>query len=233
MCWGGISGTEVSIVSIQADQSRPVNKTFGGYEEAAFQSYQFRQINPDYAPDSRGRLYPTKFQSYQFRQINPDLGLELTRAEVKLCFNRINSGRSIPTCDNGNAQLWGAENVSIVSIQADQSRLTSGAVFSALEAKSFNRINSGRSIPTSLSVLTFLMYGKVSIVSIQADQSRLGKKIHGFRWVQPRFNRINSGRSIPTLILEVKGKTMIVEVSIVSIQADQSRLRNHCQAISL
>ena len=88
----------VSIVSIQADQSRHIE--YGKKEEnwsKAFQSYQFRQINPDVgtrvtrscklgnvsivsiqADQSRHEngyysvLIRLPFQSYQFRQINPD-----------------------------------------------------------------------------------------------------------------------------------------------------------------
>ena len=61
----------------------------------------------------------------------------------------------------------------------------------------FNRINSGRSIPTT--VVFYLHLGDllVSIVSIQADQSR----------------RVCDG-------LKILGD---INVSIVSIQADQSR----------
>ena len=89
----------VSIVSIQADQSRlgyALPKEISQYP--TFQSYQFRQINPDFgdrfnawdipelvsivsiqADQSRHTLAEildsgvTVFQSYQFRQINPDL----------------------------------------------------------------------------------------------------------------------------------------------------------------
>ena len=38
---------EVSIVSIQADQSRQSNHTKSKEVKNEFQSYQFRQINPD------------------------------------------------------------------------------------------------------------------------------------------------------------------------------------------
>ena len=67
---------------------------------AVFQSYQFRQINPDTYKVHNERAIMYAFQSYQFRQINPD------QKEVKpiaVCirgFNRINSGRSIPTLQN-------------------------------------------------------------------------------------------------------------------------------------
>ena len=38
-----------------------------------------------------------KFQSYQSRQINPDYGLVTELLNEKLGFNRINQDRSIPT----------------------------------------------------------------------------------------------------------------------------------------
>ena len=69
-----------------------------------------------------GNIGTDEFQSYQFRQINPDLsGTELTVTKTFGGFNRINSGRSIPTClkEKYKAEF---EIVSIVSIQADQSR---------------------------------------------------------------------------------------------------------------
>ena len=63
-----------------------------------FQSYQFRQINPDLTIASDIRFNElVEFQSYQFRQINPDK-----------VYNRSRHDRY--------------KTVSIVSIQADQSR---------------------------------------------------------------------------------------------------------------
>ena len=67
------------------------------------------------------------FQSYQFRQINPDAAGGGARATLEESFNRINSGRSIPT------RIYGPRIkiefiVSIVSIQADQSRQRLGSV---------------------------------------------------------------------------------------------------------
>jgi hypothetical protein len=48
-----------------------------------FQSYQFRQINPDDAMDEISLTYYETFQSYQFRQINPDSYLwEASRGAV-------------------------------------------------------------------------------------------------------------------------------------------------------
>ena len=66
--------------------------------DLVFQSYQFRQINPDKKRRKKMGLLNLLFQSYQFRQINPD------------------HNRYIPTFQK-------VEEVSIVSIQADQSRL--------------------------------------------------------------------------------------------------------------
>ena len=87
-----------------------------------FQSYQFRQINPDPDVVRLGVQYKEKFQSYQFRQINPDNGEGENMLGRVLSFNRINSGRSIPTFEA--KKLGKTVNlVSIVSIQADQSRL--------------------------------------------------------------------------------------------------------------
>ena len=37
-----------------------------------FQSYQFRQINPDISGKEIVKKIDGEFQSYQFRQINPD-----------------------------------------------------------------------------------------------------------------------------------------------------------------
>ncbi len=88
--------------------------------------------------------------------------------------------------------------VSIVSIQADQSRQNILMLSGMQESGGFNRINSGRSIPTEI-------------------------RLKGKRLLFSCFNRINSGRSIPTIEMVDyhRGNTEIV--SIVSIQADQSR----------
>ena len=67
---------------------------------------------------------------------------------------------------------------------------------SELKLRGFNRINSGRSIPTRRKLEKGTLVSGVSIVSIQADQSRLNRMIKAYG-----------------------GKP----VSIVSIQADQSR----------
>ena len=64
---------QVSIVSIQTDQSRPGLSLHNGERFAKrFQSYQFRQINPDGKIMGLWNNIKTLFQSYQFRQINPD-----------------------------------------------------------------------------------------------------------------------------------------------------------------
>ena len=64
---------QVSIVSIQADQSRQGWMTCDEVSLVKFQSYQFRQINPDDVSELEMRAKVAwAFQSYQFRQINPD-----------------------------------------------------------------------------------------------------------------------------------------------------------------
>ena len=169
----GVQDIHVSIVSIQADQSRHLIGIIALVTlKRRFQSYQFRQINPDEAKYKK---------AYKFF----------------ISFNRINSGRSIPTFVPGKAS-YTKRGVSIVSIQADQSRLhgmtdfgVAVMVFQSYQFRQinpdannyaqnklgrycFNRINSGRSIPT-----------------LEIDYVK--ECIH-----QSRFNRINSGRSIPT-----------------------------------
>ena len=67
------------------------------------------------------------------------------------------------------------------------------------QRKCFNRINSCRSIPTSLSQLMVKLITKVSIVSIHADQSRHRNGRDGEVFTEG-FNRINSCRSIPTCL---------------------------------
>ena len=88
-----------------------------------------------------------KFQSYQFRQINPDSKWNLMGLQIFLSFNRINSDRSIPTRCPKSGSISTAE-VSIVSIQTDQSRHVSGVILQRDFSPRFNRINSDRSIPT-------------------------------------------------------------------------------------
>ena len=124
--WRSTSIDDVSIVSIQADQSRRIMSGMTGFGDAVFQSYQFRQINPDgsyknaavvegnikfqsyqFRQINPDMVYHTiiimsivKFQSYQFRQINPNGSFDQFIKCYGLCFNRINSGRSIPTRHN-------------------------------------------------------------------------------------------------------------------------------------
>ena len=90
-------GDHVSIVSIHADQSRPLKtKERISRNKHAFQSYQCMQINPDKA-EINLEVCVIVFQSYQFMQINPDIGYYITKRTAKAV-------------------------VSIVSIHADQSR---------------------------------------------------------------------------------------------------------------
>ena len=237
----------VSIVSIQADQSRPDEKIIGKLSKALFQSYQFRQINPDLRiPVKILQVLLSMFQSYQFRQINPDQQSRNSLHHKIRGFNRINSGRSIPTFNNPEFfRPWFDvsivsiqadqsrqckrlsyrtydSSVSIVSIQADQSRRGRVPVSIVDKSRSFNRINSGRSIPTWKALTCQRLGSVVSIVSIQADQSRpsttafLSPVPKEFQSYQ--FRQIN-----PDKVFGSYKNAALVEVSIVSIQADQSR----------
>ena len=119
-----------------------------------FQSYQSKQINPDRLRILSISAPNRGFQSYQSKQINPD------------------------TVDFSKIKVI-AQNVSIVSIQTDQSRLESGFL------------------------LIFKEHYYVSIVSIQTDQSRhrLFALVGGAPYLS--FNRINPNRSIPTATLRL------------------------------
>ena len=115
-----------------------------------FQSYQFRQINPDGDYESAAQAQA----DVSFNRINsgrsiPTNVIPALPTKEEEGFNRINSGRSIPTSEGiGYAHAFGDE-VSIVSIQADQSRPIGLAfVNDNTMLAGFNRINSGRSIPT-------------------------------------------------------------------------------------
>ena len=88
----------VSIVSIQADQSRLVHEMQQSKQHAGwFQSYQFRQINPDnhwHNGKRQGkRVSIVSIHADQSRQL---LCLN-TSVILRLSFNRINSCRSIQT----------------------------------------------------------------------------------------------------------------------------------------
>ena len=87
-----------------------------------FQSYQFRQINPDVDE------YIIKHEKAKagFNRINSGRSIPTKKAEIRKQkfekgINRINSGRSIPTVSL-LVGMAGIPSVSIVSIQADQSR---------------------------------------------------------------------------------------------------------------
>ena len=124
----------------------------------------------------------------------------LDKPEPEPSFNRINSGRSIPTRLMHHRMLYQFSKVSIVSIQADQSR----------------RLISFFFVEISLS--------KVSIVSIQADQSRPGSESSegeaGSEVVSIVSIQADQSRRA---VLWFQLTTLILRVSIVSIQADQSR----------
>ena len=115
-----------------------------------------------------------------------------------LRFNRINSGRSIPT-GKYFVKIKLNKEVSIVSIQADQSRLLLPQSLTIFPVRSFNRINSGRSIPTRSITMNF----NELIKSFQSYQFRQINPDEGninllHKLQDESFNRINSGRSIPT-----------------------------------
>ena len=123
-------------------------------QDSGFQSYQFRQINPDYSEMAVVSSLILEFQSYQFRQINPDLRKEWKRVsrirQVSIVSIQADQSRHL-------LNLWGHFvkhlSVSIVSIQADQSRPSFSWNRIIWWTISFNRINSGRSIPTSGSII--------------------------------------------------------------------------------
>ena len=211
----------VSIVSIQTDQSRLL-LILSIYREWFL---CFNRINPNRSIPTILQKNASKklkvFQSYQSKQINPDMEwVGIIQFSSERCFNRINPNRSIPTkMTLEYLNLW--KNVSIVSIQTDQSRRGKGVTerntllrvsivsiqtdqsrrLNSCSTRtkwiSFNRINPNRSIPTSMT-FTFL------------------------DMLKPSFNRINPNRSIPTLSLKIS-LIMWRFVSIVSIQTDQSR----------
>ena len=91
---------------------------------ASFQSYQFMQINPDMDSNLLIEGDTIVFQSYQFMQINPDrfhfyIRLILGQ-EVSIVSIHADQSRRL------NDELLIGHNigVSIVSIHADQSRLS-------------------------------------------------------------------------------------------------------------
>ena len=114
------------------------------------------------------------FQSYQFRQINPDLDTLPIECLFDSSFNRINSGRSIPTIIHNSNLLsktirfqsyqfrqinpdYDASDYAHVEHTMFQSyqfrQINPDPVFVPSKAnfskRGFNRINSGRSIPTT------------------------------------------------------------------------------------
>ena len=89
---------EVSIVSIQTDQSRQRYRDGSKGLFTRFQSYQSKQINPDEMMWVLNGLKRLSFQSYQSKQINPDfIEAQTVTANPFKSFNRINPNRSIPT----------------------------------------------------------------------------------------------------------------------------------------
>ena len=161
----------VSIVSIQADQSRRVDSWDVHYGRVCF-----NRINS-------GRSIPTiTCMADQDKAIN--------------CFNRINSVRSIPTSTEklGYAHKFG---VSIVSIQADLSRRSNSTVHPCPVPRCFNRINSGRSIPTKFIAECLNNNNKFQSYQFRQIYPDSWLKLQSYSPITS-FNRINSGRSIPT-----------------------------------
>ena len=149
-----IGADKVSIVSIQADQSRQqLCVMLLNIQLLWFQSYQFRQINPDYCSEQKWYTETQWFQSYQFRQINPDKKSLYMTDRCCNSFNRINSGRSIPTWIRRiNMGLWNNmfQSYQFRQINPDREHLI-WCLFWMRCFNRFNRINSGRSIPTATS----------------------------------------------------------------------------------
>ena len=107
-CWiNSGESSRVSIVSIQADQSRL--DEFGN-QKPVETTVSIVSIQADQS--RRGVIQMTdeeweKFQSYQFRQINPDVHqMQKISVTWRKCFNRINSGRSIPTVHSPILMDW-------------------------------------------------------------------------------------------------------------------------------
>ena len=116
----------VSIVSIQADQSRHVPNENGYYSVLVFQSYQFRQINPDCVDHSAAlRPYKVSIVSIQADQSRLISGTFLRMSSAAVSIVSIQADQSRPNTFEFHFEE--KIQVSIVSIQADQSRpATSG-----------------------------------------------------------------------------------------------------------
>ena len=156
-----------------------------GIATGKFQSYQSKQRLVDQANELR-----YQFQSYQFRQIKPDAMKRNTRKLLRLCFNRINSDRSIQTLSWFNqptAPLYMFQSYQSRQINPDNVSMR----LSLIVLWSFNRINPNSSIPT------------------------LKTRFISCRWYSC-FNRINPDRSIPTQHLW-EFPWRVCRVSIVSI----------------
>ena len=161
----------------------------------------FNRINPNRSIPTSWFNSPTAplymFQSYQSRQFNPDFRSALrSEAQTMPCFNRINPDRSIPTKpqkwselpsqkfqsyqskqlnpDGGNGTVCECRctNVSIVSIQTDQSRRDTDSNSAADEAE----------------------FQSYQSKQINPDTMKLGNMLDNW----DGFNRINPNRSIPT-----------------------------------
>ena len=119
---------EVSLVKFQSYQFRQINPDDVSELEMrakvawAFQSYQFRQINPDDI-NTKPVFVPSKaFQSYQFRQINPDFSKRRPQQQLYLEVSIVSIQADQSRLSERNLGITEKKLVSIVSIHADQSR---------------------------------------------------------------------------------------------------------------
>ena len=160
----------------QSYQSKQINPDFTTLHIAerrinGFQSYQSKQINPDVSKYAH-KAIPDAFQSYQSKQINPDPDTTDSSFQSKHCFNRINPNRLIPTGMRiADPACPEKEFQSYQSKQINPD--VDGLVILLYGDACFNRINPNRLIPT---------------VNMWQNPYRM----------QPSFNRINPNRLIPT-----------------------------------
>ena len=113
-----------------------------------FQSYQSRQINPDYSISENAKyrkqgLSIVSIQTDQSRQWISEIASSKT-FKVSIVSIQTDQSRQWYEIHQFSAICM----VSIVSIQTDQSRQKNGVNYTAYQLKGFNRINPDRSIPT-------------------------------------------------------------------------------------
>ena len=164
----------VSIVSIQTDQSRLRYNRYPSGRIIMFQSYQFRQINPDSIHLSLLSLCSVlvSIVSIQTDQSRHEFLITYSSWILKVSIVSIQTDQSRRIMINTIRK--NGEWVSIVSIQTDQSRpvlknLPSHWNWLTFQSYQFRQIN-----PDLRRVVEESGLGAgVSIVSIQTDQSRL------------------------------------------------------------